>query len=465
ATTLGDFCAQKGDQVGAAEQYGRVADGLGPLSLRQEARYKQGLSQLRGGQSDQAFATWKDLSTTPWSWLVEMHRLDQAFAEGRYDEVYRELPGLYARCDRVTRDRVACRLAKQISAIRLKFEKKGDRSTLEAFIRLHDQVLTDTRIADLETATALNALGRFDEVFSRFSIYPVQISEALTRQGRYEEVLERYPDKPDIAADALYAMGRGLEIVERYRICPSSWKWTLLETGRIDEFVAIAPNDTQSLFMSGRLDELARLGDVSALIALGRVAEVPEKDRLDSSYLIATNQHELATSMYGQDAISGWYVRFANGLERWIGGDRAGAEQLWEMDRTTELVDNGPYTLYYLLLPFIHELGGDHQAIARMRAWVERPDRRWAYGQKPRFLLRYVCGEIDDAEFLAHPYRALAEAHLLLCRAIVAERAGRPVEAAQAYHAFQALPPWKRYYGVDPATDRFIRWRIAELQR
>nr|MBA2480115.1 hypothetical protein [Planctomycetota bacterium] len=463
ATALGDLCAQRGDLPAAAEQYRRVADGTGPMALRQEARYKEGLSQFSAGQSDQAFATWAGISREPWSWLVEMHRLDKDFDDQDHARVLREFPGLYARCDRATRDRSASRIARQIASLNAGFRTSGERTTLEAFIRMHDTVMTDTHIADSETANALVDLGRFDEVLRRFPNHPLQIRETLMRQGRYEDLLQRFSHMPDIAAEALRAMGRGSEIMERYKLGGYTWYWTLIDLDRLDEVLAMKPPDDIVLFIQGRLDELAAKGHTDALLALGRSDEVPEKDRAQAKFLIATGEHERALALYRHDIRSGFYVRAYCGLERWIHGDRAAAEELWLLDPAHELIQNAPYTMHYLFIPFIRELGGDREAIARMRARVEQEDRRWAHGQRPRYALRRLGGEIDDAEFLAQPYPGAAPSDLELCRAIAAERSGDRAAAVRAYHAYLSFPFGRRSAGYDPASQRFIRWRLAEL--
>ncbi|MBA3708644.1 MAG: serine/threonine protein kinase [Planctomycetes bacterium] len=463
ATAIGDFCVQRGDFAAAIEQYQRVADGSGSESQRDEASYKQGNALLRSGNQEQAFAAWNAIRSTPWTWLVEMHRLDQAFERGDYDRVLAGVPPLFARCDRATRDRVASRVAAQIKTLTVTFVKKGEPEILERFIRLHDQVMTDTQVADAETANALIELGHHEEVIRRFPGYPIQVSEALNHLGRFEEVLDRYADKPDIAVNVLHLMGRGDEISQRYPLRGDPYVWSLVERGLLDEAAALDPGNTFIMYRQGRVEEVAKTGDFEAIMTLGGVDALPEKARTYFKYLLETKQFDAALARDGHDMRIGWYVRATCALARWIAGDNKGADTLWHMDPAQELATRFPHLMYYLVIPFLHETAGDAQAIPRMRARLEEPDRKWAYAQKPRFALRFICGEIDDAGLLAQPYRATAGADLLLCQAIAGERSGRQDDALRAYRALQALPPWQQPFGIDPFMDMFVRWRIGRL--
>jgi hypothetical protein len=92
-------------------------------------------------------------------------------------------------------------------------------------------------------------------------------------------------------------------------------------------------------------------------------------------------------------------------------------------------------------------------------------DARWRYAQQQRLwhLSRYHVGALDDRAFLAQPCAHTAAADLELARAMRADRLGNRAEAAAAYRAYPAAPPWKRDDYIDGGVTRFARWRASAL--
>jgi hypothetical protein len=90
-------------------------------------------------------------------------------------------------------------------------------------------------------------------------------------------------------------------------------------------------------------------------------------------------------------------------------------------------------------------------------------DAREDYTQRLSWCGRRLLGEVDDAGFLAQPYRLGADARLLLLQAMAAERRGDRAAAAASWRAWLELPRWRRGVLPDPALEAVAARRIAAL--
>nr|MBA3707480.1 hypothetical protein [Planctomycetota bacterium] len=61
------------------------------------------------------------------------------------------------------------------------------------------------------------------------------------------------------------------------------------------------------------------------------------------------------------------------------------------------------------------------------------------------------------------PHCLAAEADLLLCQGIAADRRGRKAEAAKRYRAYVALPRFRRGLTYDPVPEVFAAWRARVM--
>ncbi|MBA3707271.1 MAG: serine/threonine protein kinase [Planctomycetes bacterium] len=462
---IGDFCAQSDLHERAVDQYDRVAGGGGPTAITQEAWFKKGLSQYRLQRIDAAFQTWAAIHTQPWQSLVELHRIDRSFTTADHPDVLARLAGLYAASDPDIRKKIVAQFGRHLGVLTQLMLVHGDGTLLTSYVEAHHTALADDRLADLPVASAMIMLGRFDDVIRRFPDYPVPVADGLSAQGRYLEILQRFPDMPTISMDALEKMGRMAEIPQRFPDVGKEYWYAMIGEGKLERLNEIRPRHPLLLYLMGRLDEAAALTPTHtpALLALGRAAEVAENLRDDLAYMMYQGRFQECSDRWGRHLFYGSYARAGLGMDRWLAGDHAGAEPLLATDPVREFRDAIPPILRYLIIPFLHELDGDRDAFPRLRRQFEDPDRRWVIWQKPWYYLAYISGEITDEQLLAQPHRLFAEADLRLCRAIGHDRAGRAAEAAQDYRAYLAIPEWKRGFGPEAISERFLAWRIRQL--
>jgi hypothetical protein len=110
---------------------------------------------------------------------------------------------------------------------------------------------------------------------------------------------------------------------------------------------------------------------------------------------------------------------------------------------------------------------------ALLRVWLDGVDvdaacapviaaHRWDYSQRLWYLLSFVSGRIDEAEFRRQPYQHGMPELLLLARALRADCHGDRAAAVGSYEDFLVLPWWQHFvWGV---VSEMTRWRIADAR-
>ena len=177
---------------------------------------------------------------------------------------------------------------------------------------------------------------------------------------------------------------------------------------------------------------------------------------------MAQGRVDEAAALGEQQPTSYAWPRLLLGLRAWIQGDHARAEPLFAIPPAREFNQQLIEPARTLMLPLLHELGGDRTAFDRACAdTIQR--RRWLDKQLPWHIASYLTGAIDEDAFCAQPYRRYIDAWLLLTRAVRSEHRGLPAQALADYSAWLALPAWRRNFTIDPLTDEFVAWRVATL--
>ncbi len=468
ATVIGDHEAQRGRYAEAAVEYEKIARAHQGAPIAEEARYKQGLCEHRLGNLDRAFAVWKDLPAGSHSEPVELARIDRLFSDGDHDQAASSLESLCATNRRDLRSVCAAHWCEYAQALISAYEHHGDDRQLLRYLDLRERRLASEHLTDHMVARALNSLGRFDETLSRFPGQPNECFEALSWSGRIHETAERRHGVT-LVLDALLQMGRFEEAEALYPKEFADHNWRDLMHGEINAILARNPTHLDALLAAGRLEEiLAQKSNKrftrTAMVHLGRFKELDAEERDSCAALMAQRRYDRAFEQWGMDVPVYMWPRHALGLERFIRGDHAGADDLFAVPERVRYRQADFILSHYAIVPFLRHLAGDVRAFERARAEVESRDR-WTYGQQPWFISRYLSGSIDEAAYLAQPIRLYAPANLLLLRAILHDRDGRAADAMTDYRSFLALPSHRREWNVDPVPQRFCEWRLEQLGR
>jgi hypothetical protein len=268
---------------------------------------------------------------------------------------------------------------------------------------------------------------------------------ALRDMGRFEELNAKTSDPrwdPDIDHEVLLEMG----LVEQ--AASAEWDhYAQLFCGRF-EGPLTEPDGTPTRNL--------------ALLLLGRAAEIPAKFAARVGIQLALGHVEAAAALGETDPAHYAWPRYLLGLRAAIAGDRAAAERWFAIPPEIEHIQVEIELPRTLVVPFLRESLGDAGAFDRSLADTIA-HHRWRGKQRSWHLARLVRGEIDDAAFLAQPFKLFVDADLLFARAIAADHAGRRAEAVAAYRAWIKLPNWRRAWTIDPVDEEFIAWRLAIL--
>ena len=197
---------------------------------------------------------------------------------------------------------------------------------------------------------------------------------------------------------------------------------------------------------------------------LGKLDEVPEKDRLFPDYLLTSGNIAELDRRFHENWTWAMCPRHVIGLQAYLRGDVDQARALFAVPARLEFHQYWMFPLEHaVVVPLLEHCAGDSAAFARAYAWGR--DHPFAYEQKPWYFARFLAGEIDREAFLNQPHRPRAPFDLPLLEAVVLDRADRKTEATAAYRAYQAIPGYQRFDGVNPFIDGVVSWRIEQLSR
>lgn len=286
-------------------------------------------------------------------------------------------------------------------------------------------LLKQCRDMRLWRAQALNALGRYDEVLSKYPDQRRCCAQALIAKGRLDEALGQYPESRALVAQALLLNNRWDEVATRFADQPHESGQALVELGRYAEVVA------------------------------NRSRVWPRPDQV-------------------------FDLRARIALREWSLGNRAGADSILQNgDSTYSHMWNHLRVSRHLLLPVLHGLAGDTAALALgCQAVLENPIQM--YSRRLWFEAAYIAGRIDDSTFLAQPCRYRADSRLVLFRAIRADLNADTRNAVRGYREWltktgSMVPLYENLsqpnVAIDAFTDldqsatlrRFAQWRVDVL--
>ncbi|MBA2480319.1 MAG: protein kinase [Planctomycetes bacterium] len=470
ATAIGDSYMQNRLYAKAEEQYAKVAATHGGSEISNEALYKQGLARYRQGQHDEAFALWARLGTSHFAQTAGLHRLDRLFAEDRHEALLSAMERLYQNSRADTRVRITLQWSDYTRRLTARSLVGNLVESLTDYLAVRDRAFPHENTTDRSAAEALSVLGRFQEVLDRFPNQVAACANALAFLGREEEVLERFSRKFVHCEAALLSMGRMAELERQYP--DDHYAQRKIARGEVEWAYAQHPGNEDAMIRAGRSDLLLSLPKPAtrwhrhrALIFLGRTGELSEAEQQgDVRVLMAQGRGVEAHARYGSSFHHGMWPRHLLGLEDWMKGDRASAERHFGVPPGWEFHQSEFFMAHYVMVPFLRQLDGDRDAMARACAQFDR-ERRYVYQQQPWHCAQLLMGRMTEEQFLAQEYRIYAPANLQFCRAILFETAGRHAAALESYRSYLAFPAYLRSDTVDPVLERFVAWRMAECAK
>jgi hypothetical protein len=280
--------------------------------------------------------------------------------------------------------------------------------------------------------------GRIAEIPARCPHDPEAAAWALSAQGHLREVADDLQMPINYRLEALYHLG---DLEAMRRLAPTHQMVTDLElyTGHFQEYLAAHPVDPYgadfgespcvvALLATGRAEEVLRdyrhfHARGLALCALGRPAEA-----------VPLPQWPWLTTQIAVTAAEQGDLPLAQRELAWLEGNRrsrvaVGAQIDWEDWIGSALIQGGL---------------GDREAERATLQSAHAEAARETGSQRAWHLAGYALAALDDAGFLAQPYRLQADSFLLLARGLRADLAGDAAAAAADYRALLALPFWKR---------------------
>jgi hypothetical protein len=464
ATAIGDAFAQEGSWQQAAEQYARVATAYPGTALAREALYKQGLCSWRGGERDQAFATWGPLSGTDYDELVALHRLDVPAADADLDRLLPELEALYRRATRETRVRVAVQWASYV-------DHDGGHETRERVKRLlevHDRVFPDQTIVDNAAAECLLQLHRFDELLARYPHQRRNCAMALLNLNRDLEVADSYTDQRAMCAVARFRCGmfdrlselgpQGLDLLPQQ----------LIEQARYDDLIKAFPTNSLvgcALINQGRLAEVETQKQWVWYVDAARIfAGHPERVTSDTGRIAAMLVERRFNEVLADRACGPGVrdlVTQCGALQAAAAGRSAAIEPSTAVD--LGVLTNVEFVIdQRVVIPAAQELLGVHGAFARAEADIVAHQRYLAL-QGVWYASGLASGRLTEAAFLEQPRRRYAPANRWLFSAIAEDLAGHAATACERYRAYLATKGWERGDWPQVLREMFAQWRIGAL--
>ncbi|MBA3685181.1 MAG: serine/threonine protein kinase [Planctomycetes bacterium] len=482
ATAIGDSWYQHDRFAEAAEQYGAAAEAHAGSELGDEALYKQGLSELRLGHQDSAEALWKHLANGNYAQLAEIHRIewidgagDIVKATSRFAELLHQAPAMRSR------------LALLGGRMLMIAGQRGRREQVLAWLTVIDRLaMAHDPAIETPVAESCITLGHYQRVIDEYPLLESQVCAALMALGRADQVISRHPEAQRQIPLALIQLGRLDEVVRDHQLNMKAVMFTLNAQGRYDEAAAYLSERGETgndvLIRSGRADQVLTrekqysLVWISARLHTGRIDEALAAyaaGQLEPAYAMLPSLHagrldEALSSVFSADAARLAQIHLALAIQACQRGDLVAAAAASRAVKAVPLNRSLDVSWWVrsIGLAFLDHRGDPGACVDQLRA-VVASGPGWL-GGRPWHAARLVLGEEDEAAFLAQPFSAQAPAALLVCRGLRAELAGKAEDARSDYHAYLALPLWRRCWDQiegDPVADAFVAWRLAEIEQ
>ncbi len=468
---IGDAAFQAGAWDLAAAQYQRVADSKSGDAISDQARYRQGLSELQAGRPEAANAVWKLIPPGPDRDRVLCHDLDVLNTAGRHAEVAARMIDLYLRAPWVRGQ-----LRSQWMRYLIELKDDSARSaTTQTYLAVRNQAFPDDPATAYSHGLALIYTNRYAEALARFPNEPVIACASFAHLGRDQGIVDGFSDMPGDLGGALLRLGLYERATELPAMEVGSIVMAYIKSGRIADGLVQFPDHADLLIADGQagliLQQPQKYKDaqITALLALGRWQQAAEAGDLLAQQLLGREPQ--ATPPAGTIPLPA-ELRL---LVASIAGNRTVAA-----DSLTEVLASTPdYAVQsrwfgrQVMTPFLAALSGNLAPWRTLLATGSATppgaaDLRRVYGQRLWFAAALLRGEIDDAHFLAQPTTSEAPALLLVLRGMEADLRGDYPLAATRYRAFKALPGHARLLDdmrPNLAIERFVAWRLGVCQR
>jgi tetratricopeptide (TPR) repeat protein len=480
ALAIGDAFYQEGSYASAAAAYQHLIDSQPGTAQADDARFRLGLSRMVEGRWDLAQAAWRTVQDPDLQLQVRIHGLDHAVKVHDFTALGPDFLALYADHPHL-RALLRTHWCDWVGS--LWHENYREMAPL---IAIQEQAFPDHPDTNETAAVALGRLGRWQDAADRFAHDDLAMMPTLFALGRYDEMMEpQYAD-----ARILHFMARfetGAFTAPGFESEARQYSWSekdlLLCTGRFDDYRRRFGDESRLKLMHGDADAVIAhstpeefyerivahwlRGEGDQAMAIAR-AEMPHLGPgIAMAQLIRLGRGAEAIPL-ANDLSDEQNARAGAALDARIAGDTATAT------RETGALQALPWApiwrqgwfTHVIALPFLQQAAGDHGAVqASLARWAERRD--WNE-ERPWWFVQAVLGRVSDADYLNQPYRVGAPGTLAIARGIRHELAGEREAALAAYRSFGALPPWQR--GIegmdwlgDPTMDRFVAWRLHEL--
>ncbi len=338
--------------------------------------------------------------------------------------------------------------------------------------RLSDAYGVSLRLNPFITACipVLRMLGRSDLIYEWYRYDDFFSASALYAMGRFQEVIDKHPYVQSVVHAVIKESGRA-EL--RPRLDPVQLVETLIAKKDCDRLIKEFPADIRlpdTLIDCGRVEDLLKMypnphdGDRSpqqlapryrALKAMKRWQELLEEyPDQPGDALIALGRYRQLLSRRPLDPAD--LHRVAMCLIR-DGDEVAGTDLVKHLaqippDHTDDMTMFSHYLLP-VMMPVL--FGRTVDATNGLRPVIDH--QRYVYGQRLWYLASYIAGDIDEKGFLAQPYSVIASQMLPFARALKHDCRGETEEALADYRSCLDL-------NRDDVIMLFIEARIRERE-
>jgi hypothetical protein len=289
----------------------------------------------------------------------------------------------------------------------------------------------------------MRARGRHSEVLQRCRDVPTVVCDTLREMGRYQEAVAIDGAYVDARVFALFRLG---DFAGMRRLAPHHQLFDRMDLykGHIEEYLARHPKDEFG-------PDFGRTPRVLGLWALGRFQQLYDEYR---------NPEVRGTALVRLGRIDEALAGFGT-VESVRESAAIALDARGEWERALAVLEPGERAadIAHTALRSA-AIAAEHGDPARARAELERVlavDHE-TLAQRPWNTAAFALGRIDEAAFLAQPFRECVEQRLLSARALRRQLAGDERGAAELYLQVMELPFWQRDLNAEEID--WMEWRI-----
>jgi tetratricopeptide (TPR) repeat protein len=466
---VGDHFLLQNDYADALSLYEQVRSAHGDSDIGQQARFRCGLTLWRMGRRSEALEAWKPIN------LPGLRMRIDAFAMlGDQDAWMREnFAADFTRRYRQEVDRrEMLRNGWFLLVERLAAERSPDPQLEDRILALRTALFPDDDRAAYAAGNLLTLHGRYEEAIRQFPGNAMLISGCRLAMGHSAEVLAQTGYDVDARVKAWQMRGEFLKVIDAPGVNPVLRALALCKLGRGDELLNDPDLRYPVLLHLGRAEDLLNVANPNsrvvneALICLGRWAEAagPGLPTCPGSGGSSVAQLLLGDPAAIERADSRMRAAYRYLQAAEAGDAKAQAQWGQQVALPNDLRYHEGWFTAAIARPLIERLGGDAQAIERLRPQLDLFSG--IFGKRPWYLARVLLGDTPPDGVLEMPAVSEREAWGALARGMCAELAGDAATARSAYQEFSALPLTKRLLALntpDPEVEAFVRWRLRAL--